>query len=76
MMAMMESLATRKDDLYVKGCKSYSRSGRICKECTQNTVHLWHPRGFDGSQGFPHFLFSLSFLAKHSNSTAKTSLNS
>lgn len=74
MTEMMESLATKKEGLYVRGCKSCSRSGRICKECTQNTAHLWHPRGFDGSQGFPHFLFPLSLLAKSSNSTAKTSL--
>lgn len=74
-MAMMESLATRTESLYVKDCKLCSRSGRIHKECTQNAVYLWHSRGFDGSQGFPYFLFPLSLLAKSSNSIAKTGLN-
>lgn len=70
-MAMMESLAIKKEDLYVEGFKSCSHSGRTHKDGTQNAVYSCHFTGFHGSQGFPHLLFPISLLAMICNSSAK-----
>lgn len=73
MMAMMESLAIKKEDLYVEGFKSCSHSGRTHKDGTQNAVYSCYFTGFHGSQGFPHLLFPISLLAMIHNSSAKIS---